>query len=139
LTSKSLCSLISKTNFALEIVDFTNLNQKEFTNEILKAIGNCSNLKKINLSGCSTIGVEGISNIASGDKDPQGNFIRKEEIFRFLKEIRLNSIGCDSDGALLKLIQITPNLEILDLNNFSSLNETTLNMICRICSELKII
>jgi hypothetical protein len=40
---------------------------------------------------------------------------------------------------ILKLTQVTPNLEIFDLNNFAVLNETSLNMICRHCQELKMV
>jgi Leucine-rich repeat (LRR) protein len=80
----------------------------------LKYIGSCTNLKKLNLTGCTTISFEGISNLIAGtyiflklkklgEKDAQGNPIRKEETFRSLIELRLNSIGCDSEGVLLKL------------------------------------
>jgi len=117
----------------------------------MKYIGTCTKLTKLNISGCPYITFDGINNlyhgisfnlkklIRLGDKDPQGVPLKKEDGLKNLVEFRMASIGCDSEGAVLKFLQSCPNLEIIDLNRFSALTDTGLNMLLKSLTQLKVI
>jgi len=51
----------------------------------------------------------------------------------------MSSTKVNSEGAVIKFCNVCPNLEILDLNGFVALGETSLNMICKALPKLKII
>jgi len=65
--------------------------------------------------------------------------IKKEEGFKHLVEFRMSSTKVNSEGAVIKFCNSCPNLEILDLNGFVALGETSLNMICKALPKIKII
>jgi hypothetical protein len=49
------------------------------------------------------------------------------------------STGCDSEGAVLKFLQSCPNLQVIDLNRFTALTDTGLNMLMKSLTNLKML
>jgi hypothetical protein len=138
ITGKGIISLLTKTGFKLEICDVSNMTQKEFGNDALKAIGCCGNLTQLSISGCTNIGFDGMNGLLHGDKDPQGVPYKKEDGLKHLMEFRMAGTSLDSDGAVTKLLQHSPELEILDLNNFKALSESSMTVICKALPNLRI-
>lgn len=139
LTGKAVAALIESSKYQLEIAELSNLTQPEFDNETMKSVGSCAKLKRLNISGDSLIGDDAIHNLILGGKESEDVMIKKEEGFKHLVEFRMSSTKVNSEGAVIKFCNSCPNLEILDLNGFVALGETSLNMICKALPKIKII
>jgi len=138
ITGKCVTALIQKGNYQLEVAELSNLSQPEFDNETMKAVGTCAKLRKLNISGDSNVGDEGLHNLILGLKEADDTLIKKEEGLKHLTEFRMSSSKINSEGAMIKFCNACPNLETLDMNGFVPLGETGINMICKSLPKLRI-
>ncbi|KAM3131451.1 hypothetical protein pb186bvf_016381 [Paramecium bursaria] len=119
-----LAELIAKSKSQLKQLDLSLIASRDLNDNVLSAIGMCQQLQTLNLTGCQSISDHQLTRLNN---------------LPHLKKLKLGGVVSLSDSTINQIIQGSPLLSVVSLNNCPRISETGLENILKNQQKLEVL
>lgn len=136
-TSVGLSHIIHSCQHSLKILECAYMDQETLNGAFCQTISMCFNLEELDLTGCSTVGDDGINHLPKGEVKNEELRVMEVVGLQRLRILKLGGLPKITDHPLLKLSQTSRVLEHLELTNCALLTEYSIENIIKQTPSLK--